>query len=55
MKPVSRLLSLLFPGFHGEPVVHPGDLPDLTRSRIRALHARLHPEMCKSLARREAE
>ena len=48
-----ELLSLLFPGFHGEPVVHPGDLPDLTRSRIRALHARLHPEMCKSLARRE--
>jgi serine O-acetyltransferase len=46
-----ELLSLLFPGFHGEPVVHPGDLPDLTRSRIRALHARLHPEMCKSLAR----
>ena len=48
-----ELLSLLFPGFHGEPVVRPGDLPDLTRSRIRALHARLHPEMCKSLARRE--
>src|SRR5439155_10859620 len=48
-----ELLSLLFPGFRGEPVVHPGDLPALTRSRIRALHARLHPEMCKSLARRE--
>ena len=47
-----ELLSLLFPGFHGEPVVQPGDLPDLTRSRIRTLHARLHPEMCKSLARR---
>src|SRR5206468_9187044 len=47
------LLSLLFPGFHGEPVIHPGELPELTRSRIRALHARLHPEMCKSLARRE--
>ncbi|MEO8438782.1 MAG: serine O-acetyltransferase EpsC [Spartobacteria bacterium] len=46
-----ELLSLLFPGFHGEPVVHPGDLPALTRSRIRSLHARLHPEMCKSLAR----
>ena len=48
-----ELLSLLFPGFHGEPVVRPGDLPELTRSRIRALRARLHPEMCKSLARRE--
>ncbi|MGI8957016.1 MAG: serine O-acetyltransferase EpsC [Chthoniobacterales bacterium] len=47
------LLSLLFPGFHGEPVVHPGDLPALTRSRLRALQARLHPEMRKSLARRE--
>src|SRR6266513_2238542 len=32
-----ELLSLLFPGFRGEPVVRPGDLPDLTRSRIRAL------------------
>ncbi len=47
-----ELLSLLFPGFHGEAVVHPGDLPELTRSRIRILHARLQPEMCKSLARR---
>ena len=46
-----ELLSLLFPGFRGEPVIHPGDLADLTRSRIRSLHARLHPEMCKSLAR----
>jgi serine O-acetyltransferase len=47
----AELLSLLFPGFRGEPVIHPGDLSDLTRSRIRSLHARLHPEMCKSLAR----
>ncbi len=47
-----ELLSLLFPGFHGEPVIQRGDLPDLTRSRIRSLHARLRPEMCKSLARR---
>ncbi len=47
-----ELLSLLFPGFRGEPVVHAEDLADLTRSRIRSLHARLHPEMCKSLARR---
>ena len=46
-----ELLSLLFPGFHGEPIVHQGDLPDLTRARIRGLHARLHPEMCKSLVR----
>ncbi len=46
-----ELLSLLFPGFRGEPIVHPSDLPALTRTRIRGLHARLHPEMCKSLAR----
>lgn len=48
-----ELLSLLFPGFHGEPLVHPGDLPDVTRSRLRSLYVRLQPEMCKSLARRE--
>jgi serine O-acetyltransferase len=47
-----ELLSLLFPGFHGEPVVARGDLPELTRRRIQTLHARLQPEMCKSLARR---
>ncbi len=46
------LLSLLFPGFHGEPMTDPGDLPDVTRIRIRSLRARLHPEMVKSLARR---
>ncbi len=36
-----ELLSLLFPGFHGEPVIQPGDLPELTRSRIRSLRTRL--------------
>lgn len=46
------LLSLLFPGFHGKPLIDPGDLPDVTRIRIRSLRARLHPEMVKSLARR---
>jgi serine O-acetyltransferase len=46
------LLSLLFPGFHGSPILDPGDLPDLTRIRIRSLRARLHPEMVKSLSRR---
>jgi len=48
-----ELLSLLFPGFHGEPILHSRDLAALTRSRIQALRDRLHPEMCKSLARRE--
>ena len=52
MPPASSCSAFSSPAFHGEPVVHPGDLPDLTRSRIRSLHARLHPEMCKSLARR---
>ncbi len=46
------LLSLLFPGFHGEPLTDPGDLPDVTRIRIRSLRTRLLPEMKKSLARR---
>lgn len=45
-----ELLSILFPGFHGEPIVHAGDLPEVTRSRIKALHTRLKPEICKSLA-----
>jgi serine O-acetyltransferase len=45
-----ELLSILFPGFHGEPLVHAGELPEATMSRIQALHARLTPEVCKSLA-----
>src|SRR5262245_15367279 len=50
-----ELLSLLFPGFRGHPVSRDGELPELTRRRIRSLHARLHPEMCKSLARHEGD
>ncbi|MGI8889236.1 MAG: serine O-acetyltransferase EpsC [Chthoniobacterales bacterium] len=46
-----ELLSLLFPGFHGEPVKRTDDLPALTAERLLSLHDRLHPEMCKSLAR----
>jgi serine O-acetyltransferase len=49
------LLSLLFPGFHGAPLIDPGDLPDLTRIRVRSLRARLLPEMMKSLAPRSKE
>ena len=45
-----ELLSILFPGFHGEPIVHAGDLPEVTLGRIRSLHARLKPEIVKSLA-----
>ena len=42
------LISLMFPGFRGEAVVDSGDLPDVTRSRIKSLHGRLKPEICKS-------
>jgi serine O-acetyltransferase len=42
------LLSLMFPGFRGEALVDSGDLPDVTRSRMRHLHSKLKPEICKS-------
>ncbi|MEP6603705.1 MAG: serine O-acetyltransferase EpsC [Spartobacteria bacterium] len=42
------LMSLMFPGFRGEALVDSTDLPDITRSRMRKLRARLKPEMCKS-------
>jgi serine O-acetyltransferase len=44
-----ELLSILFPGFHGEPIVHAGELPEVTMGRIRSLHAKLKPELVKSL------
>lgn len=44
------LLSILFPGFHGAPLAHAGDLPAATKNRIQSLHARMKPEICKSLA-----
>ena len=43
------LMSLMFPGFRGEPLVDSTDLADVTRSRMRTLHARLKTEICKSL------
>ncbi|MDQ6654986.1 MAG: serine O-acetyltransferase [Verrucomicrobiota bacterium] len=46
----SELLSILFPGFHGEPLAHAGDLPAVTATRVQSLYSRLKPEMCKSLA-----
>ena len=42
------LMSLMFPGFRGEALFDSGDLPDVTRSRMKNLHARLKPEICKS-------
>jgi serine O-acetyltransferase len=46
----TELLAILFPGFHGEPLAHAGELPGVTVGRIKSLHARLKPEICKSLA-----
>jgi serine O-acetyltransferase len=43
------LLSLMFPGFRGEPLVDSTDLADITRSRVRSLKGRLKVEICKSL------
>src|SRR5205823_6310500 len=43
------LMSLMFPGFRGEAVFDSGDLPDVTRNRMRSLRNRLKPEICKSL------
>ncbi len=42
------LMSLMFPGFHGAALVRSDDLPDVTRSRIKSLHARMKPEISKS-------
>jgi len=42
------LMSLMFPGFHGEALVDSSDLPDVTRSRIKSLHIRMKPEISKS-------
>ncbi len=46
-----ELMSLMFPGFRGEPLIDSGDLPDITRSRIRTLHSLFKPEICKSFER----
>src|SRR5437879_10370517 len=47
----AELMSLMFPGFRSEAVVNSDDLADVTRSRVRSLHARLRTEICKSLAK----
>lgn len=46
-----ELMTLMFPGFRGELLIDSGDLPDVTRSRIRNLHGYLKPEICKSFER----
>ncbi len=45
----AELMSLMFPGFRGEPLVRSGDLPEVTRARLRHLQILLKPEFCKSL------
>src|SRR5438874_8407869 len=45
------LMSLMFPGFRGEALVDSRDLPDVTRSRMRNLRARLKTEICRSLGK----
>ena len=45
----AELMSLMFPGFRSQTLVSSEDLADVTRTRIRALHARLKIEICRSL------
>src|ERR1043166_2037987 len=45
----TELMSLMFPGFRSEALVNSEDLADITRTRIRNLHARLKTEICRSL------
>jgi serine O-acetyltransferase len=47
----AELMSLMFPGFRSEALVNSADLADVTRSRMRNLHARLRTEICKSLGK----
>jgi len=55
----TELMSLMFPGFRSEALVNSSDLADVTRARVRSLHARLKIEVCRSLGKassdREAE
>jgi serine O-acetyltransferase len=44
------LLSIMFPGFHGEVLAHAGELQAVTIGRLKALHSRMKPEIIKSLA-----
>ncbi len=42
------LMSLMFPGFRGEPLVRSEDLPETTRRRMKSVQTRLKAEICKS-------
>lgn len=47
----TELMSLMFPGFRSEALVNSSDLTDVTRARVRSLHARLKTEICRSLGK----
>ena len=47
----AELMSLMFPGFRSEALVSSEDLTDITRVRVRRLHARLKTEICRSLGK----
>ncbi len=47
----AELMSLMFPGFRSEALVNSEDLTDITRVRVRRLHARLKTEICRSLGK----
>jgi serine O-acetyltransferase len=47
----AELMSLMFPGFRSQALVSSEDLADITRTRIRNLHARLKTEICRSLGK----
>jgi len=47
----AELMSLMFPGFRSEALVNSDDLTDITRVRVRRLHARLKTEICRSLGK----
>jgi serine O-acetyltransferase len=42
------LMSLMFPGFRGEPLVRSEDLPQTTLQRMKSVATRLKAEICKS-------
>src|SRR5438128_2571674 len=44
----TELMSLMFPGFRSETVVNSEDLAEITRARIRNLHAKLTTEICRN-------
>src|SRR5213080_3536690 len=46
----AELMSLMFPGFRGEPLADSSDLPQVTRSRLRSLQSRLNRSSARAWA-----